>query len=559
MESKALFEDVKPLAEGKRRKKASAPVFKEYNQSQRMLLPPSLEEMIPGNHLVRVVNRTIDQMNIEPLIETYKGGGTSSYHPRMMIKVLVYAYLSKIYASRKIAKALREDVNFMWLSGMSGPDFRSINNFRSGRMKRAIDKVFGSMIGFCIENKYVKLENYFVDGTKIEADANRYSHVWTKNTARYKRGVQEKIQELLRHIEEENEKENQLYGERDLEELGEESQISSEKIKEQVKRLNRILEGQKEKENRGDKETLAKIKKVEKVKKEIEENHLPKLEKYEEQEKILKGRNSYSKTDTDATFLRDKKDQLVPAYNVLAGSENQVIVNYTIHQTASETEVLPGHIRRLKERTGRVPSALVGDSAFGSQENYEYIEREHIGNYLKYHTYHYEKTKKYREDIFNKDHFAYEKETDRYECPVGRKLPYKETQKRKTSTGYETEQRIYECEDCSGCLRAKECKKGQGNRSIQINARLAAYKAQARANLESEKGRQLRKQRGIEIESVFGDIKWNQGYSRFRLRGLAKVNVEFGLLSMAHNMKKIAMLEQKNSTSEGKTVVKKIA
>ncbi len=125
------------------------------------------------------------------------------------------------------------------------------------------------------------------------------------------------------------------------------------------------------------------------------------------------------------------------------------------------------------------------------------------------------------------------------------------------STGYETEQGVYECEDCSGCTVARKCKKGQGNRSIRINPRLEAYRAQARANLKSEQCRQLRKLRGVEIESVFGDIKWNQGYRRFRLRGLEKVNVEFGLLSMAHNMKEIAILEQK--TTHEKPAARKIA
>jgi transposase len=550
-----LFKDVEIGGERKRSKKGSKPVFKEYNQSQLMLLPPSLEELIPESHMVRVVNKTIEQFNIEPVVETYKGGGTSRYHPRMMIKVIVYAYLSKIYSSRKTGKALRGDVNFMWLSGMSKPDFRSINNFRSGRMKEAIDKVFGSMVEFCIENKYVRLENYFVDGTKIEADANRYSYVWAKNTKRYKQGVQEKIKELLKHIDEENEKENQAYGDKDLEELGEESEITSEKIRQQVERLNRILEQR----DTQDKEDPGTLKKAEKVKKELEEKYLPKMVKYEEQERILSGRNSYSKTDSDATFLRDKQDQVVPAYNVLAGTENQIIMNYTIHQTASETDVLPEHIRRPKEGGRGKPVAIIGDSTFGSQENYECIEKEGIGNYLKYNTYHYEKTRKYQTDMFHKDHFPHDEESDSYECPGGRKLRYKETQKRRTSTGYETEQRVYECEDCSGCTLAEQCKKGQGNRSIRINPRLEAYKAQARANLESEQGRQLRKLRGIEIESVFGDIKWNQGYRRFRLRGREKVNVEFGLLSMAHNIKKIALIEQKTKTTNEKLAAKKVA
>ncbi len=180
-QNQALFRDVEIPGERKRAKKRCKPVFKEYNQSQLLLLPPGLEELIPECHMVRVVNKTREQLNLEPLVESYKRGGTSSYHLRMMIKVIVYAYLSKIYSSRKTGKVLREDVNFMWLSGMSRPDFRSINNFRSGRMKEAIDKVFGAMIEFCIENKYVRLENYFVDGTKIEADANRYSYVWAKS------------------------------------------------------------------------------------------------------------------------------------------------------------------------------------------------------------------------------------------------------------------------------------------------------------------------------------------------------------------------------------------
>ncbi len=375
----------------------------------------------------------------------------------------------------------------------------------------------------------------------------------SKDTKRYKHGVEEKVKELLKHIDEENEREKQVYGDKDLEEMGEESEITSGKIREQVEQLNGIL-GQKDTQT---KESATALRKAGKVRKELEEKHLPKLIKYEEQERILSGRNSYSKTDPDATFLRDNRDQVVPAYNVMAGTENQIIVSYSIHQAASETETLPGHIRRLKECAKGKPKSIIGDSAFGSQENYECIEKEEIGNYLKYNTYHYEKTRKYQSDRFHKDHFLRDEESDSYECPEGRKLRYKETQKRRTSTGYETEQRVYECEDSSGCTVAETCKKGQGNRNIRINPRLEAYKAQARANLESEQGRQLRKLSRVEIESVFGDIKWNQGYRRFRLRGLEKVNVEFGLLSMAHNMKKIAILGQK--TINEKPSARKIA
>jgi len=120
-----------------------------------MLLPPNLETMIPEKHLVRVVNSTIDSLNIEPLIGTYKGGGASAYHPKMMLKVIIYAYLSKIYASRQIAKALRQDIYFMWLSGMHQPKFSIINQFRSSRLKSVVDKIFGSMVKFLLENNYI--------------------------------------------------------------------------------------------------------------------------------------------------------------------------------------------------------------------------------------------------------------------------------------------------------------------------------------------------------------------------------------------------------------------
>jgi transposase len=171
----------------KRKKAKSKQVFKPYHQQQVMLLPPSLDDLIPPKHLVRVVNETIDQLDIEPLIATYKGDGTSAYHPVMLLKVLVYAYLTTTYASRMIAKALHENIHFMWLSGMSHPDFRTINTFRSSRLKEVIDQVFGSMVFFLLEHGYIDLQQYFVDGTKLRADNNKHKVVWAKNTKRYER------------------------------------------------------------------------------------------------------------------------------------------------------------------------------------------------------------------------------------------------------------------------------------------------------------------------------------------------------------------------------------
>ena len=135
--------------------------FKSYTPTQALLLPPDLEELIPRRHLVRVVNAVVDKMDMSSIVETYEGGGTSSYHPRMLLKVLLYAYCMKIYTGRKIAKALREDINFMWLAAYNRPDFRTINLFRSKRIKDTIEALFSSMLTFLMEHGYIKFENYF--------------------------------------------------------------------------------------------------------------------------------------------------------------------------------------------------------------------------------------------------------------------------------------------------------------------------------------------------------------------------------------------------------------
>jgi transposase len=220
------------------RRKPAKPTFKPYTQAQPSLIPPSWDELIPAVHQVRVVNRAVERIDLEPLLKKYKGGGTSSHHPRMMLKVLVYAYTQRIYSSRQIAKALRENVNFMWLSGGNRPDFRTINGFRGEKMKGVIEEVFASVLELLVEEGYVNLENYFVDGSKVEANANRHKVVWAKSRAKYQQRLREKVQELLEEIDAVNEAENEAYGDKDLEELGGGGEIDSEKLEKKISELN---------------------------------------------------------------------------------------------------------------------------------------------------------------------------------------------------------------------------------------------------------------------------------------------------------------------------------
>lgn len=505
-------------------------IFKPYQMNQ-LMLPMSLDDLIPANHLVRVVNSAIERMNIDPLLKRYKGGGTSSYHPKMMLKVLVYAYTQKIYSSRQIAKALRENIHFMWLSGNNRPDFRTINRFRSSVMKGIIDEIFGSVLELLIEEGYVKLEHYFLDGTKIEANANKYSWVWGKAVKKKKEKLQQKIKELLQEIERVNEEENVRYGDKDLEELGDRP-IDSEKLAQKVKELDERLA--QEPDNKPLSKALKKIKK----------DYLPRSQKYEEQEAKLKGRNSYSKTDEDATFMRMKEDQmkngqLKPGYNIQVGTENQFVVGYSIHQRPADTGCLIPHLEHLKGLLGRLPKNIIADSGYGSEENYAYLEKQGLGNYVKYNTFHLEEKKKYKNDAFRVENWAYDEANDEFICPAGKRLKYQGIRKYRTENGYLSERRYYECEDCSGCPFKERCTKSPGNRKVRASLKLRKLKEKAAMNLRSEKGLLLRSQRCVEVESVFGRIKGNWSFRRFLLRGLEKVRIEWGLLCIAHNLAKL--------------------
>lgn len=518
------------------KRKNSVPVFKTYEMNQMKLMPQSYEEKIPAGHLVRLVNDAIEELDLEVLLAQYEGGGTSSYHPKMMLKVLVYAYCKKIYTSRKIAEALEENIHFMWLSGEQTPDFRTLNDFRGRRMKGVIDEVFRVVMEQLVEKGYVKLENYFVDGSKIEADANKHKVVWEKRRNRYAGNVKAKIKELLLVIEAENEKEEAEYGEKDLESKGGggSGEETAQALRETVHALNERLKGERSKS-------------TQEAFKKLEKDCLPRLEKYEQQKEVLDGRNSYSKTDPDATCMRMKEDRGAekawpkPAYNVQLGTEGQFVVGYSVHNYSSDPVALIPHLKKLKQ----LPKNMVADAAYGSEENYAYLEQHRLGNYLKYTTF-YQDTHHYRDPHvlrrhqFRSDHFDYDPQTDEFICPNQQRLTYRYTGKHTTDNGYQSERRFYECQTCQDCPLKSQCTQAKGNRRIQVSFKLLEYRRQARQNLTSEGGIALRKKRSVEVETVFGNIKHNMRFRRFHLRGLEKVNTEWGLVCIAHNMRKLA-------------------
>lgn len=512
----------------------SKAAFKEYNQKQIQLLPPSLEEFIPKNHLVRVVNQVVEKLDISSIVNQYEGGGASSYHPKMLIKVLLYGYAMKIYTGRKIAKALAQDVTFMWLAAYNRPDFRTINLFRSGILKDTIEDLFKEMLLFLVDHGYVLVENYFTDGSTFTADANRHQIVWKKNSERYKAIAEEKCQELFKQIDELNAVEESKYGDQDLEEMGNKP-VSKEAVATGVEELNKVIENTSE---------ARKKRKAESLMKKINEQQ-EKIDKYQEQLEIGHQRSGYSKTDTDASVMMMKNEELLPGYNVLASSENQFVTAITTHQNPNDATCFKEHLESFLF----TPESITADSIFGTEQNYQLLEGAEIENYLKYPAFHNEGTKKFKEDIFRKENFPYDPATDTYTCPSKQRLSYTQTREEKhKKTGFRYKTKLYQADNCSGCQLREMCTKSkENNRTIVVNEQLDIYKGIARQNLHSEKGVALRRRRGQEIESCFGDFKHNMGFRRFHLRGLKKVKTEVTVVAMAHNLRKIHLLQAKQA------------
>ena len=529
------------------KRKETHPVFKPYVMNQAALLPPSYEELIPENHLVRIVNEAVEKIDLNPLLLQYKGGGTSSYHPKMLLKVLVYAYAEKTYSSRRIAKALRENIHYMWISGGSRPDFRTLNNFRSSRMKGVIEDVFSAVVENLMATGHVKLENYFVDGTKIEANANKHKVIWEKQRERNHRKVKEQIKGLLKRIEAENEAEQEKYGDKDLEELGGsgDDDVNSEELKRKIAAVNERLRNQSMPKK--------KMRSIRQAVKKLESDCMERLEKYEEQTKILAGRNSYAKTDPEASCMPMKEDRGAkrpwpkPAYNVQMGTENQFIVGYSIHGRVGDTACLIPHLDQLQKQVKRLPQRIVADAGYGSEENYAYLQRHRVENYVKYNTFYHDtrvvrSLEKKRKLQFRADNFGYDPQHDEFICPANERMHFMGIVRDVAPNGYEIERRDYIADNCQQCELKKYCTRSETNRKIQISFPLMKYRRQARENLTSELGRELRTKRATDVETVFGCIKHNMGFRRFHLRGLEKVNIEWGFVSIAHNMRKLAAI-----------------
>ena len=507
--------------------KVLQPIFKAYHQRQAMLLPPSLDELIAANHPVRVVDDVLSKIDIRPLIRQYKTGGASSYHPGMLLKVLVYSYINNIYSSRKIEEALQQNIHFMWLSGMSMPDHNTINRFRGEKLKAPLQKIFTQVVQLLAAEGLLSLKEIYTDGTKIEANANRYTFVWGNAIKTNKEKMKLQLDELWKYAQ------SIAAEEMDDTDPSGFDKIDRKKVEDTIAKIDAALQ---------DKPIDKKVKQ----KLNYAKNKWPDaLDKYEVQEKIIgQGRNSFSKTDPDATFMRMKEDhmkngQLKPGYNLQISSNQQYITHYTIHQATTDSTTLPTHLDDFISQHTSKPEVVTADAGYGSEENYDYLEQNKIEAYVKYNQFDREQNANIQNKrTFAADKLHYNAEKDYYVCPMGQHMESIGIYTKKTSTGFLQKVKKYQAKNCNGCPLNGSCHKSQGNRTIEINHNLNRLKLQASEKLLSEEGIKKRKQRCHDVEPIFGNIKSNHGFKRFMLRGKEKVCVETGLLALAHNLRK---------------------
>ena len=513
-------------------------VFKNQTGNTPELFPINIFDKIPDNHPVRLVDAVVNSLDISDIIKLYKGGGRSAYHPRMMIKVLFYSYLSNVYSCRKIAKALNENIHFMYISGNSTPDFRTINDFRGKILKNHIQKLFAEVVKMLVEMGYVSLDVQYIDGTKIEAKSNRYTFVWKGSVEKYKEKLEVKINTILSAIENSINSDNQDINKEELPKT-----INSEELREKLSELNKKL--------------TEPTKKQAKELQKLQDEHLPKLEKYEKDLRVLGKRNSYSKTDEDATFMRLKDDhmqngQLKPAYNTQISTENQFITHSSIHQTPGDTTTLESHLDGFEKTYEKQSKEVVADAGYGSEENYEILKNKDITPYVKYNYFHKEQKRTMKNNPFFAQNLFYNAEKDFFVCPMGQRMENIGTGKRISSNGYGSQVVYYQAKRCEGCPLRGLCFQAKGNRKIEVNHRLKELKSEARKLLNSEKGLEHRSKRPIEVEAVFGQLKSNNKFSRFTFKGLEKVELEFLLMALGHNFRKMVAV----SASGRKTVFK---
>lgn len=490
------------------------------------------EKEIPASDSVRLINQIVEEMDITSLLSTYKRTGRpTATSPSIMLQVMIYGYMEGKYSSRDIESACKRDINYIWLlNGEKAPNYHEIARFRRKRLSLCAEELFYQFVKKLRELDEIKYEHLFIDGTKIEANANKYTFVWRKSVTKHE-------EKLLNKLDKRTSELCNDYGI-----LPCEPETLLETLKSRA--IEPFVHG------RGKRKTQ--------IQRDIEElaSFLARKGKYETYQQTFKGRNSFSKTDPDATFMHMKEDhmrnaQLKPGYNVQFAVEGEYITGVTVSSERSDQLTLIETLETMYNNLGEYYKDVTADAGYESEENYTWFEDKPTECYIKPQNYERSKTKKYKSNMALRENMKYDPVTDEYTCQNGKKIQPKYIGKRVSKSGFESEITYYECESCEGCPYRKKCTKAKGNRKLQVSKIFIQQREESLKRITSEMGIELRMNRSIQSEGAFGVVKQNYAFRQFLLRGKKKVFTEILLIAFAYNVNKLhAKIQQKRTGTQ---------
>ena len=521
-------------------------------------LPLNIEYMIPANDSVRLLSQFIEEMDLTDLYSTYSRIRENQATPRQMLKIVLYSYMKHNYSSREIEENCNKNIDFMYLlEGSPVPDHSTFARFRSLHFAPCAETIMAQMSNFLYEIGEVMGNDIFIDGTKIEACANKYTFVWKKSVSKNLENLLSKLADFVAECEE-------SYGIKIIYE----NKVKTKHIKKLRKKLYTLKQEANIEFVHGCGKKKSPIQRsIEKL-----EEYLQKLKEYTQKIHICGKRNSYSKTDKDATFMRMKEDamkngQLKPAYNLQHGIDSEYIVWLTVGYQPTDTTTLIPFIKSMENFLNFKYLNIVADAGYESEENYVYVKGNMQLSFIKPANYEISKTKKYQNDISRIENMEYNKFGDYYICKNNKKLSANRTIKRMSKTGYESEKTIYTSPNCKNCEFKNKCIKGH-NCKTPLEARVKSIETSKlfnelrKENLErivSEEGCKLRMNRSIQVEGSFGEIKQDMGFRRYLSKGKKNVLAESILLAMAHNVNKLHNKIQSDRTETHLFPLKEIA
>ena len=509
-------------------------------------LPLEVGVKIDKNDPVVSFKKVMEGVNVRKYLKrsSQDPRGRDGYDPEVLLKIVLFAYMNNVRSTRKIEQLCRNDIRFMYLSEEITPSHMTIDNFMNKYLTENIEDIFNEITAFIIEEQKIDIRTVFIDGTKIEAFPNKYTWVWKKacTTSRDR-----KFKELKTYFQKINN--TALY-------------MGQAEYPVQDTYSIEILEGitaewQKEMERQGIQPVSGKGKHKTALQRNLDylTKVTAKLKEYAEKISVCgEGRNSYSKTDLDATFMRMKTDYmgntaLLPAYNWQLATAGEVILYGLTSQSASDSRCLIPLMEKHHRIFGEYPQCAVADAGYGNQETYQYCEKNGIGKYMKFASWEREThDDKFHNDPFRSRNFTIDEEGHPV-CPGGKRFIKLYDKAIKGNADKRTEE-VYECENCEGCPLRGQCHKGEKNRRININRQLTRYHEEVIENLASEKGIQLRMIRSSMAEGTFGIIKADYKFNRLTRVSLKKVNMEFYLIMAGFNLMKYHNLKHRIKPEE---------